>query len=406
MHRTRLVRALGLACLGAVSGALAGVASFVFLELLHLVTDTRYREEWLVWLLPVAGLAIGWTYHRFGGRAVGGTALAVSEAHAYTEGAPARMAPLVLGGTLVGHLFGASVGREGTAVQMSSSITDAGARAIGLDHDHRATLARAALAGGFGSVFGVPFAGVVFAMEVARRRTARSLVACVPAAFVGHAVVVGLGHEHAAFPRIVVPFSPPDVVLLVVLGAAAGLTARCFARAVPAARRLAARIRWAPARPLVGGLATLALTLLVGADYLGLSLHLVDSAFDGVSRDWYDAPLKLLFTVIALGSGFVGGEVTPLFVVGATLGSFLADPLGLAPVPAAALGLVAVFGAAAHVPLACAVMAAELFGLHAFVPALVVCVVARLAARGESIYAHPLVPARATAERTGRLDGG
>jgi H+/Cl- antiporter ClcA len=392
MSRSALVRGVRLAGLGAVSGAFAGVASFVFLELLDVVTDTRYRNEWLVWLLPIAGLVIGWTYHRVGGRALGGTALAVSEAHAYTRGAPARMAPLVLGGTLAGHLFGASVGREGTAVQMSSSLTDAGARVLRLDHDHRATLARAALAGGFGSVFGVPFAGVAFAMEVARRRMWRALVACIPAAFVGHAVVVGLGHDHAEFPRIVVPFAPPDVVLLAALGCCTGLVARCFARSVPAARRLAGRISWVPARPLVGGLATLALTLMVGADYLGLSLHLVDSAFEGVSRDWYDAPLKLLFTVIALGSGFVGGEVTPLFVIGATLGSFLADPLGLDPVHAAALGLVAVLGAAAHVPLACAVMAAELFGVDALVPALVVCVVARLVARGESIYAHPPTP--------------
>jgi H+/Cl- antiporter ClcA len=379
-----------LVVLGAMSGVAAGLASFVFLELLDLVTDTRRDDTWLVWLLPVAGLVIGFAYHRFGGRAVGGTALAVGEAHAYTVGAPARMAPMVLGGTLLGHLFGASVGREGTAVQMSSSLTDAGARRLGLDHDHRATLARAALAGGFGSVFGVPFAGIVFAMEVARRRTWRALLASIPAAFAGHGVVVGLGHEHTARPEIVVPFGFGDVLVLVALGWCFGVTARVFASAVPLTKRWFARwIPWAPARPMVGGVATLALTLLLGADYLGLSTHLLDAAFIWGTRDWYDAPLKLLFTVIALGSGFVGGEVTPLFVVGGTLGSFLADPLGLDPVAATALGLVAVFGAAAHVPLACTVMAVELFGPHAFVPALLVCVVARVSVRRESIYAHP-----------------
>jgi H+/Cl- antiporter ClcA len=390
VSRAHVVRDARLVVLGAMSGVAAGLASFVFLELLDLATETRRDDEWLVWLLPVAGLAIGYVYHRFAGRAAGGTGLAVAEAHAYTKGAPARMAPMVLGGTLIGHLFGASVGREGTAVQMSSSLTDAGARRLGLDHDHRATLARAALAGGFGSVFGVPFAGIVFAMEVARRRTWEALLASVPAAFAGHAVVVGLGHEHTARPEIVVPFGFGDVVVLVALGWCFGVTARVFATSVPITKRWFARwIRWAPARPMVGGLATLALTLLLGADYLGLSTHLLDAAFAGGTRDWYDAPLKLLFTVIALGSGFVGGEVTPLFVVGGTLGSFLADPLGLDPVAATALGLVAVFGAAAHVPLACTVMAVELFGLHALVPALLVCLVARWSVRCESIYAHP-----------------
>lgn len=102
-----------------------------------------------------------------------------------------------------------------------------------------------------------------------------------------------------------------------------------------------------------------------------------------------------MFTAIALGTGFVGGEVTPLFVIGGTLGSALADPLGLSPVTATALGLVAVFGAAAHVPFTCAVMAVELFGAHALVPAVVVCVVARVVAGGESIYAHPVVVAPA-----------
>ncbi len=387
-----LVRNLQFVVLGAMSGALAGVASYAFLELLHHVTSFRYRHEGLVWFLPLAGLVIGLVYHRFAGRAAGGTALAVSEAHAYTEGAPARMAPMVLGGTLLGHLFGASVGREGTAVQMSSSITDAVARRLRLDHDHRAMLARAALAGGFGSVFGVPFAGVVFAMEVARRRTVRAFVACVPAAVVGHVVVRALGYEHAARPHVQVPFSVGNLVLLVVIGAAFGLTARWFALAVPATKRLAARVApWPPLRPVVGGAVILVLTLVLGADYLGLSLHLLDSAFAGHTRDWYDAPLKLAFTTIALGSGYVGGEVTPLFVIGGTLGSALSSPLGLSPVTAAALGLVAVFGAAAQVPLACTVMAGELFGAHALVPALVVCLTARLVAGGESIYAHPAV---------------
>ncbi|MEZ5251491.1 MAG: chloride channel protein [Ilumatobacteraceae bacterium] len=385
-----------LAVLGAMSGALAGIASYVFLELLEWATNTPRQERLARVVAAGRGPGdrdrvppLGWPGARRHGPGS-------RRAARYTVGAPARMAPMVLVGTVVGHLFGASVGREGTAVQMSSSITEGLARAVRLDHAHRATLARAALAGGFGSVFGVPFAGVVFAMEVARRRTVRALVACVPAAFVGHAVVSALGHHHDARPHVQVPFSFGNLVLLVALGWVFGATARAFALGVPALKQIVARlIRPVPLRPVVGGLATAALFWLVGGDYLGLSVHLLDSAFSGISRDWYDAPLKLVFTAIALGTGFVGGEVTPLFVIGGTLGSALADPLGLSPVTATALGLVAVFGAAAHVPFTCAVMAVELFGAHAFVPAVVVCVVARVVAGGESIYAHPVVVAPA-----------
>jgi H+/Cl- antiporter ClcA len=393
-----VVRDIHFVLLGAVSGVFAGLASFAFLELLDVVTETRLENGWLVWLLPIAGLIVGIGYHRFGDRAVGGTALAVSEAHAYTRGAPARMAPMVLAGTLLGHLFGASIGREGTAVQMSSSLTDAAARAANLDHDHRAMLARAALAGGFGSVFGVPFAGVVFAMEVARRRTWRALLASVPAAFAGHFVVVGLGHHHAARPRVQVPFGFDTFLLLAVAGLVFGTAARWFARAVPAAKRIMRQIvPSAPLRPVVGGIVTLAMMALVGRDYLGLSLPLLDTALAGWDRDWYDPILKFVFTVVALGTGFVGGEVTPLFVIGACLGSVVADPLGLSQPAMSALGLVAVFGAAAHVPLACTVMAGELFGAHAIVPAFVVCLAARAMASGESIYAHPAAPATSAA---------
>lgn len=391
--------------LGAASGVLAGLSSYVFTELLTWVTDARVDHGWLVWLLPLFGLVVGLVYHTVGGRAVGGTALAVSQAHAYTEGSPRRMAPLILGGTLLGQLGGASIGREGTAVQMSSSLTETGARLLGLDHDHRATLARASLAGGFGAMFGVPAAGVVFALEVARRRTVRALLSAVPAAFVGYAVMRLFGH-HEGRLRVVVPFGPLDVVRLAAFAVVVGLVARAFIAAVPALKRVVARVLvWAPVRPVVGGLATLALMGLAGRDYLGLSLPLFDAALAG-DADWWDPVAKFAFTVLALGTGFVGGEVTPLFVIGATLGAAAAAPLGLPAAAAAALGAVAVFGSAAGVPLACAVMAVELFGPRVWIGALLVCLLADLVSGREAIYDHPLNERAEELEQVGHAARG
>ena len=328
-------RAVQLIALAGGSGVLAGVSSFVFLTALERVANWRVVHGRLIWLLPVVGLAVGLISHRLAvrghGRVTDGTAIAVAQARRYTNGVPASMAPVVLGGTLLGHLVGASVGREGSAVQVSSSLTDACARALHLDAKRRAILARAALAGGFGSVFGVPFAAVSF-----------------------------------------------------------GLAARWFAWAVPTLRAAFSRsIRWAPARPMIGGAATLVLVALAGRDYLGLSLPLLDGALAGADVDWWVPVLKIAFTVVALGSGFIGGEVTPLFVAGATLGSVLAGPLGLPAAALAGIELVAVFSAAAHVPLTGAVMAVELFGGGLALPALLCCTVARRISGGAGIYAAP-----------------
>jgi H+/Cl- antiporter ClcA len=383
----RLARLIGDGALGAASGLLAGLASFVFLEALDAVTELRVEQGWLIWLLPPAGLVVGLAVRLAGARAAGGTALAVGEARRYTEGTPGRMAPLGLFGTLLGHLVGASVGREGTAVQMAASLTDSAARAGRLDRDRRAVLARAALAGGFGSVFGVPWAGLVFALEASRRRSPGTLVAAAAASFVGHAVVVGLGHEHATRPSLDLPFGPLLPLRLLLAGLLFGVAARVFHSSLRRLRRRFARHVTRPElRPMIGGAATLGLALLVGRDSLGLSLPLIDDALGGVDLGWWVPWLKLLFTVVALGSGFLGGEVTPLFVVGATLGAVAAGPLGIPQAALASIGFVSVFGAAARVHLTAAVMAAELFGWQALLPALFVTWVARAVAGRRGLY--------------------
>jgi len=196
------------------------------------------------------------------------------------------------------------------------------------------------------------------------------------------------------------------VAKLIVAAIVFGLVARGFAAGVPRLKATTARvISWPPLRPAIGGAATLALVVLFGRDYLGLSLPLLDGALGSAHISWRVPALKLLFTIVALGTGFVGGEVTPLFVVGGTLGAVLAGPLHLPQAMLAALGLVAVFGAAAHVPAACAVMAAELFGAPALLPALLVCWIARRLAGRTSIYDHPLSDGRAPAPANAAAHG-
>jgi H+/Cl- antiporter ClcA len=151
-------------------------------------------------------------------------------------------------------------------------------------------------------------------------------------------------------------------------------------------RFMSGRVAWPPVRPVVGGFATIGLAALFGRDYLGLSLPLLGQAIAGQHIDWWVPVLKLVFTVVALGTGFVGGEVIPLFVIGATLGATLAPSLHVSPALFAACGLATLFTTAAQVPLVGVIMATELFGWNTTVPVVVVAAAAWVALGREGLY--------------------
>jgi H+/Cl- antiporter ClcA len=386
-----VARTVRWAALGALVGLLAGLASAAFLETLTWATRTRHAHPDLVYLLPVVGLATGLAYHYLGGRSGGGNALILDEIHDPKDWLPRRMAPLTYGFTVLGHLVGASVGREGTAIQMAGSLTDAFGRATRVSRADRSILLIAAIAGGFGSVFGVPFAGVVFAFEVqSMRRRRRALVPAVAASFVGDAVVRLLDVHHTPTPELGrVPLDPSLLLKLALAGLAFGLTARTFVGVTHALRRELARlVGWPPLRPALAGVAVLGLTGLVGnRAYLGLSLPLVGAALAGGAGVVAGAfALKALFTAVSLGGGFQGGEVTPLFVIGATLGVSLARLLDAPVVLLASVGFVAVFAGAANTPVACTVMAIELFGRGAAIPAAIACFLSFVVSAERGIY--------------------
>ncbi len=394
--------------LAGAAGLLAGVSSFVFLEVLDRVTRTRLRHPDLVLLLPVAGLALGLAATR-AGRATEGNALVMAELRRPTARLPWRMAPFALVGAWTTHLVGGSAGREGIALQMSASLADQLPRVPvvrPLDPAERRTLLAAALAGGFGAVFGVPFAGTVFALEVQPRARLRwpSLLPAAVAAFVGDAVVRGLGHEHPHRPALHPGLGLRLLCLAALAGLLFGLAGSAFVRATLAVRHVVGRlVPRAPLRPAVGGLAVLGLGALAGRDYFGLSLPLLERALAGEHLAVSVFALKLVLTAVTIGSGFPGGEVTPLFVMGTTLGATLATPFGLDAPLLAALGFAAVFAAAARTPFAGAVLTVELFGGGLAVLAVVVCGAAAIAAwalGGHGIYgAHDDPEARVSGVR-------
>lgn len=180
-------------------GILAGLSSAAFLATLEWATDTREELPWLLWLLPLAGLAMGLIYHYGGGDAAAGNNLILDEIHEPRDWIPRRMAPLIYVGTVVTQLFGGSAGREGTALQMSGSLTDTFSRVARLTPSDRRVMLIAALSGGFGAVFGVPVAGFVFGLEVhtVGRLRYDALLAALTASMVGGPC----GHRSRSHPH-------------------------------------------------------------------------------------------------------------------------------------------------------------------------------------------------------------
>ena len=367
----------------------AGFSSAAFLASLNWATDERLAHPWFLWLLPLGGLGIGLVYHHHGKGTEGGNNLVLEQIHEPTDWLPRRMPFLVLAASVVTQLFGGSAGREGAAVQMAAGLTDTVSRTLRVRGLDRQMMLVTAVAGGFGSVFGVPLSGCVFALEVQTvgRMRYDAMVPALTAALVGDRVVRALGIHHAPMPVIgPVDIDPALLIKVAVAGVAFGLAGTAFTTATHLVERaLRAAVSWPPLRPVVGGFAVIGLTYLVGnRDYNGLSLPLIESALTvGASVAVGAFALKLVFTAVTLGSGFKGGEVTPLLVIGATLGATLAGPLGVPGPLLAAVGLVAIFAGAANVPLASTIMAVELFGGDALVLYAVGCISAYLcSARG------------------------
>ena len=386
--RSAVVTVLRIVLFCAASGAMAGVSSFVFLVVLDRVTDTRDDHGWLLYFLPIAGFLLGAAYLRSDPRVRDGNATMLDAVRGGTNGVPLQLAPMTLVGTWATHLFGGSGGREGTAMQMSGALTDTVARALHCTYAERRMLLHAATGGAFGAVFGVPFAGMAFGVEEPGRKGLgwRAIVPAGIAAFVGNAVVLALGYEHAKYRRVEVEFSLPIVVKLIVAAVAFGACAGLYVRLRSLVSWLSARMRRPALATATGGLWIVILALVFGREYLGLSVPLGRAALVGGSMAGGVFLIKLVFTAVTSGSGFRAGEVTPLFIIGATLGAAFAGPLNVDSKMLAALGFVAVFAAASKAPLACAIMGVELFGAGAAGAFLFVCVLARIVSGSRGIY--------------------
>lgn len=379
----------------AMVGLLTGSASALFLHSLDWVTQTREANFWIVSLLPIGGLIVGLAYHYFGNQAVKGNNLLFEAYHDPTKVIPFRMAPLVLFGTLVTHLFGGSAGREGTAVQMGGAIADRCTNFFKLKSRDKKIMLTMGVSGGFASVFGTPLAGAVFALEVivVGRIRYEALWPSLLTAIVANYTCTAWQVHHTKYLIDIVPsLSPENLAWTVAAGICFGLVARLFSVITHFWSRMFIHwIAYPPFRPLVGGIVLAAIIWFSSSTrYIGLGVSVIEETFVQQVNN-FDFLLKALFTSFTLGAGFKGGEVTTLFYIGATLGNALSQWVMLPMALLAGMGFVAVFSGATNTPIACTMMGIELFGSSCGVYVAVACVVAYLLSGHSGIYDAQLI---------------
>lgn len=376
---------------GSIIGIVVGSTSSLLINLNNYLAEVREAHHFTLFFLPLGGIVIGYIYMYYGKGSRKGNDLVLEHIHHGQGDIPLRMGPIVFICTFITHLLGGSTGREGAAIQMGASISEGVNRLFKINKIDRRILIISGVSGGFGSAFGTPIAGTIFGMEAIMIGKTRyeALIPCVVASFVGHYVATawGIQHEHFIIKKIP-DISTINLVKVMGLSIIFSFTSVLYSQIRHQIKILCDRyLKNLMKRAFVGGVIIIALTYLIGSrDYLGRGLPMVNRAFEG-NVPPFAFLAKIVFTAITMGTGFRGGEVIPLFFMGATLGSTLSTLVGLPPSFLAAIGMIAIFAGAANTPISAFIFSIETFNGQGISYFFIACVIGFIFSGHHGIYA-------------------
>lgn len=373
-----------------IVGCLTGTVAASFLKSLEIATTLRNNNPWLLFILPIGGAFVSFLYSKYGKTSSKGNNLIIDKINNNSGHIPLRMAPLVFLGTFITHLFGGSAGREGTGVQIGSSISEGVGRLLKLDKVDTKIILMCGISSGFAAVFGTPLAGTIFGLEIATLGTMSygGLIPCFASAFIGNLVTEAWSIHHTHYDILGIPDITYTVVLKVIVAAILfGLISKLFSELTHKLKEIfSSGFENTAIKSMVGGFIIIAFTYIIGnRDYLGLSLPLMKDSFTGQVSPFAFLS-KLIFTSFTLGTGFQGGEVTPLFVIGSTFGNTLSSILHISPSFLAALGLIGVFAGATNAPITSFILGLEMFGSYGMEYMFMTCAISYLFSGHSGIY--------------------
>ncbi|MBR6626737.1 MAG: chloride channel protein [Lachnospiraceae bacterium] len=351
---------------GSGIGVLVGLVCGIFGRLLIEANAFRVENRWIVWLLPLAGLVIVFLYKFFRNTHDTGTNMVISSIHSSTD-IPLKMAPLIFVSTILTHLCGGSAGREGAAIQLGGSISNAVGKVFKLNDNDQRIIIMSGISAGFAALFGTPMAAAIFALEVISIGIMHysALVSCVTAAMMARFVAQRFGVEPEFFPVAEVPAMDPAVFLKIVFFAAlAGGVSILFCIILHSTEHLYKKhIKNQYVRIFLSGCLILLLTGLLGTDeYLGSGRMLIEEIFHTQKTGYFTFLIKMIFTALTLGAGYKGGEIIPSFCIGAAFGCMAATVFGLPVSLVTACGMVGLFCGVTNCPITSLLISFELFG--------------------------------------------